>query len=93
MFGFNKKQVDNLGLPLMSSINKSRMKQLSRFQSSQKKYYYISLERLKQSKQLLIKVRKSRNTVPAMCFHWLQEMEVLETGHTEASVDISKPVI
>jgi 3,4-dihydroxy 2-butanone 4-phosphate synthase / GTP cyclohydrolase II len=91
-----KKQVDNLKLPLMSSINKSRMQTAFTVSIEAKKGITTGIsvqDRAKTIKTAINpKVRKSEIVSPGHVFPLVaRNGGVLErAGHTEASVDISK---
>ena len=91
-----KKQVDNLKLPLMSSINKSRMQTAFTVSIEAKKGITTGISAQDRAKTIKIainpKVRKSEIVSPGHVFPLVaRNGGVLErAGHTEASVDISK---
>ncbi len=91
-----KKQVDNLRLPLMSSINKSRMQTAFTVSIEAKKGITTGIsvqDRAKTIKTAINpKVKKSEIVSPGHVFPLVaRNGGVLErAGHTEASVDISK---
>jgi 3,4-dihydroxy 2-butanone 4-phosphate synthase / GTP cyclohydrolase II len=91
-----KKQVDNLKLPLMSSINKSRMQTAFTVSIEAKKGITTGIsaqDRAKTIKTAInLKVKKSEIVSPGHVFPLVaRNGGVLErAGHTEASVDISK---
>ncbi len=91
-----KKQVDNLKLPLMSSINKSRMQTAFTISIEAKKGVTTGIsaqDRAKTIKTAIKKnVKKSEIVSPGHVFPLVaRNGGVLErAGHTEASVDISK---
>ena len=91
-----KKQVDNLGLPLMSSINKSRMQTAFTVSIEAKKGITTGISAKDRAKTIKTainsKVKKSEIVSPGHVFPLVaRNGGVLErAGHTEASVDISK---
>ena len=91
-----KKQVDNLGLPLMSSINKSRMQTAFTVSIEAKKGITTGISAQDRAKTIKTainsKVKKSEIVSPGHVFPLVaRNGGVLErAGHTEASVDISK---
>ncbi len=91
-----KKQVDNLKLPLMSSINKSRMQTAFTISIEAKKGITTGISAQDRAKTIKTainpKVRKSEIVSPGHVFPLVaRNGGVLErAGHTEASVDISK---
>ena len=91
-----KKQVENLKLPLMSSINKSRMQTAFTISIEAKKGITTGISAQDRAKTIktAIKpnVRKSEIVSPGHVFPLVaRNGGVLErAGHTEASVDISK---
>ena len=91
-----KKQVDNLKLPLMSSINKSRMQTAFTVSIEAKKGITTGISAQDRAKTIKTainpKVRKSEIVSPGHVFPLVSRNGgVLErAGHTEASVDISK---
>ena len=91
-----KKQVDNLKLPLMSSINKSRMQTAFTISIEAKKGITTGISAQDRAKTIKIainpKVKKSEIVSPGHVFPLVaRNGGVLErAGHTEASVDISK---
>ena len=91
-----KKQVENLKLPLMSSVNKSRMQTAFTISIEAKKGITtgISAQDLAKTIKTAIKpkVKKSEIVSPGHVFPLVaRNGGVLErAGHTEASVDISK---
>ena len=91
-----KKQVDNLKLPLMSSVNKSRMQTAFTVSIEAKKGITTGIsahDRAKTIKTAInLKVKKSEIVSPGHVFPLVaRKGGVLErAGHTEASVDISK---
>ncbi len=91
-----KKQVDNLKLPLMSSINKSRMQTAFTISIEAKKGITTGISAQDRAKTIktAIKpnVKKSEIVSPGHVFPLVaRNGGVLErAGHTEASVDISK---
>ena len=91
-----KKQVDNLKLPLMSSINKSRMQTAFTVSIEAKKGITTGISAQDRAKTIKTainpKVRKSEIVSPGHVFPLVaRNGGVLErAGHTEASVDISK---
>ena len=91
-----KKQVDNLKLPLMSSINKSRMQTAFTVSIEAKKGITTGISAQDRAKTIKTainpKVRKSEIVTPGHVFPLVaRNGGVLErAGHTEASVDISK---
>ncbi len=91
-----KKQVDNLKLPLMSSINKSRMQTAFTISIEAKKGITTGIsaqDRAKTIKKAINpKVKKNEIVSPGHVFPLVaRNGGVLErAGHTEASVDISK---
>ena len=90
-----KKQVDNLKLPLMSSINKSRMQTAFTISIEAKKGITTGISAQDRAKTIRIainpKVKKSQIVSPGHVFPLVaRDGGVLErAGHTEASVDIS----
>ena len=96
MFGVNKKQVDNLKLPLMSSVNKSRMQTAFTVSIEAKKGITTGISTQDRAKTIKTainpKVKKSEIVSPGHVFPLVaRNGGVLErAGHTEASVDISK---
>ena len=91
-----KKQVDNLKLPLMSSINKSRMQTAFTISIEAKKGITTGISAHDRAKTIKIainpKVKKSEIVSPGHVFPLVaRNGGVLErAGHTEASIDISK---
>ena len=91
-----KKQVDNLKLPLMSSINKSRMQTAFTVSIEAKKGITTGISAQDRAKTIKTainsKVKKSEIVSPGHVFPLVaRNGGVLErAGHTEASVDISK---
>ena len=91
-----KKQVDNLKLPLMSSINKSRMQTAFTISIEAKKGVTTGISAHDRAKTIKTainpKVKKSEIVSPGHVFPLVaRNGGVLErAGHTEASVDISK---
>ena len=91
-----KKQVDNLKLPLMSSINKSRMQTAFTISIEAKKGITTGISAQDRAKTIKTainpKVKKSDIVSPGHVFPLVaRNGGVLErAGHTEASVDISK---
>ena len=91
-----KKQVDNLKLPLMSSVNKSRMQTAFTISIEAKKGITTGISAQDRAKTIKIaikpKVKKSEIVSPGHVFPLVaRNGGVLErAGHTEASVDISK---
>tara|TARA_E500000178_G_scaffold330372_1_gene362210 strand:+ start:962 stop:2017 length:1056 start_codon:yes stop_codon:yes gene_type:complete len=91
-----KKQVDNLKLPLMSSINKSRMQTAFTVSIEAKKGITTGISAHDRAKTIKTainpKVKKSEIVSPGHVFPLVaRNGGVLErAGHTEASVDISK---
>ncbi len=91
-----KKQVDNLKLPLMSSINKSRMQTAFTISIEAKKGISTGISAHDRAKTIKTainpKVKKSEIVSPGHVFPLVaRNGGVLErAGHTEASVDISK---
>jgi len=90
-----KKQVDNLKLPLMSSINKSRMQTAFTISIEAKKGITTGISAQDRAKTIKTaikpKVKKSEIVSPGHVFPLVaRNGGVLErAGHTEASVDIS----
>ena len=91
-----KKQVDNLKLPLMSSINKSRMQTAFTVSIEAKKGITTGISAQDRAKTIKTainpKVKKGEIISPGHVFPLVaRKGGVLErAGHTEASVDISK---
>ena len=91
-----KKQVDNLKLPLMSSVNKSRMQTAFTISIEAKKGITTGISAQDRAKTIKTainpKVKKSEIVSPGHVFPLVaRNGGVLErAGHTEASVDISK---
>ena len=91
-----KKQVDNLKLPLMSSINRSRMQTAFTISIEAKKGITTGISAQDRARTIKTainpKVRKSEIVSPGHVFPLVaRDGGVLErAGHTEASVDISK---
>ncbi len=91
-----KKQVDNLRLPLMSSINKSRMQTAFTISIEAKKGITTGISAQDRAKTIKTainpKVKKKEIVSPGHVFPLVARAGgVLErAGHTEASVDISK---
>ena len=91
-----KKQVDNLKLPLMSSINKSRMQTAFTVSIEAKKGITTGISAQDRAKTIKTainpKVKKNEIVSPGHVFPLVaRDGGVLErAGHTEASVDISK---
>ena len=91
-----KKQVDNLKLPLMSSINKSRMQTAFTISIEAKKGITTGISAQDRARTIKTainpKVKKSDIVSPGHVFPLVaRNGGVLErAGHTEASVDISK---
>ena len=91
-----KKQVDNLKLPLMSSINKSRMQTAFTVSIEAKKGITTGISAQDRAKTIKTainpKVKKNEIVSPGHVFPLVaRNGGVLErAGHTEASVDISK---
>ena len=91
-----KKQVDNLRLPLMSSINKSRMQTAFTISIEARKGITTGISAQDRAKTIKTainpKVKKSEIVSPGHVFPLVaRNGGVLErAGHTEASVDISK---
>ncbi len=91
-----KKQVDNLKLPLMSSINKSRMQTAFTVSIEAKKGITTGISAQDRAKTIKTainsKVKKSEIVSPGHVFPLVARTGgVLErAGHTEASVDISR---
>ncbi len=91
-----RKQVDNLKLPLMSSINKSRMQTAFTISIEAKKGITTGISAQDRAKTIKTainpKVKKSEIVSPGHVFPLVaRNGGVLErAGHTEASVDISK---
>ena len=91
-----KKQVDNLKLPLMSSINKSRMQTAFTISIEAKKGITTGISAQDRAKTIKTainpKVKKNEIVSPGHVFPLVARAGgVLErAGHTEASVDISK---
>jgi 3,4-dihydroxy 2-butanone 4-phosphate synthase/GTP cyclohydrolase II len=91
-----KKQVENLKLPLMSSVNKSRMQTAFTISIEAKKGITTGISAQDRAKTIKTaikpKVKKSEIVSPGHVFPLVaRNGGVLErAGHTEASVDISK---
>ena len=91
-----KRQVDNLKLPLMSSINKSRMQTAFTISIEAKKGITTGISAQDRSRTIKVainpKVKKNEIVSPGHVFPLVaRNGGVLErAGHTEASVDISK---
>jgi 3,4-dihydroxy 2-butanone 4-phosphate synthase/GTP cyclohydrolase II len=91
-----KKQVDNLKLPLMSSVNKSRMQTAFTISIEAKKGITTGISAQDRAKTIKTainpKVKKNEIVSPGHVFPLVaRNGGVLErAGHTEASVDISK---
>ena len=91
-----KKQVDNLKLPLMSSVNKSRMQTAFTISIEAKKGITTGISAQDRAKTIKTainpKAKKSEIVSPGHVFPLVaRNGGVLErAGHTEASVDISK---
>ena len=91
-----KKQVDNLKLPLMSSVNKSRMQTAFTISIEAKKGITTGISTQDRAKTIKTainpKVKKTDIVSPGHVFPLVaRNGGVLErAGHTEASVDISK---
>ena len=91
-----KKQVENLKLPLMSSVNKSRMQTAFTISIEAKKGITTGISAHDRAKTIKTainpKVKKSEIVSPGHVFPLVaRNGGVLErAGHTEASVDISK---
>ena len=91
-----KKQVDNLKLPLMSSVNKSRMQTAFTISIEAKKGITTGISAHDRAKTIKTainpKVKKSEIVSPGHVFPLVaRNGGVLErAGHTEASVDISR---
>ena len=91
-----KKQVDNLKLPLMSSVNKSRMQTAFTISIEAKKGITTGISAQDRAKTIKTainpRVRKSEIVSPGHVFPLVARSGgVLErAGHTEASVDISR---
>ena len=91
-----KKQVDNLKLPLMSSVNKSRMQTAFTISIEAKKGITTGISTQDRAKTIKAainpKVKKTDIVSPGHVFPLVaRNGGVLErAGHTEASVDISK---
>ena len=91
-----KNQVDNLKLPLMSSVNKSRMQTAFTISIEAKKGITTGISAQDRAKTIKTainpKVKKSEIVSPGHVFPLVaRNGGVLErAGHTEASVDISK---
>ncbi len=91
-----KKQVDNLKLPLMSSVNKSRMQTAFTVSIEAKKGITTGISAQDRAKTIKTainpKVKKKEIVSPGHVFPLVaRNGGVLErAGHTEASVDISK---
>ncbi len=91
-----KKQVDNLKLPLMSSINKSRMQTAFTISIEAKRGITTGISAQDRAKTIKTainpKVKKSEIVSPGHVFPLVaRNGGVLErAGHTEASVDISR---
>ena len=91
-----KKQVDNLKLPLMSSVNKSRMQTAFTVSIEARKGITTGISAQDRAKTIKIainpKVKKSEIVSPGHVFPLVaRKGGVLErAGHTEASVDISR---
>ena len=91
-----KKQVDNLKLPLMSSVNKSRMQTAFTISIEAKKGITTGISAQDRARTIKTainpKVKKSEIVSPGHVFPLVARRGgVLErAGHTEASVDISK---
>ena len=92
----NKKQVDRLGLPLMSSVNKARMQTAFTVSIEAKKGITTGISAYDRAKTIKVainnKSKKSDIVSPGHVFPLIAKNGgVLErAGHTEASVDISK---
>ena len=92
----SKKQIDNLKLPLMSPINKSRMQTAFTISIEAKKGITTGISAQDRAKTIKIainpKVKKNDIVSPGHVFPLVARTGgVLErAGHTEASVDISK---
>ena len=91
-----KKQVDNLKLPLMSSVNKSRMQTAFTISIEAKKGITTGISAQDRAKTIKIainpKAKKNEIVSPGHVFPLVARVGgVLErAGHTEASIDISK---
>ena len=91
-----KKQVDNLKLPLMSSVNKSRMQTAFTVSIEAKKGITTGISAHDRAKTIKVAInpnaKKSEIVSPGHVFPLVaRNGGVLErAGHTEASVDISK---
>ena len=91
-----KKQVDNLKLPLMSSVNKSRMQTAFTVSIEARKGITTGISAQDRAKTIKIainpKVKKNEIVSPGHVFPLVaRKGGVLErAGHTEASVDISR---
>ncbi len=91
-----KKQVDNLKLPLMSSVNKSRMQTAFTISIEAKKGITTGISAQDRAKTIKIainpKAKKNEIVSPGHVFPLVARAGgVLErAGHTEASIDISK---
>jgi 3,4-dihydroxy 2-butanone 4-phosphate synthase / GTP cyclohydrolase II len=92
----NKKQIDNLNLPLMSPVNKSRMQTAFTVSIEAKKGITTGISAQDRAKTIKTainpNVKKSDIVSPGHVFPLVaRQGGVLErAGHTEASVDISK---
>jgi len=91
-----KKQVDKLGLPLMSSVNKARMQTAFTVSIEAKKGISTGISAFDRAKTIKVainpKVKKKDIVSPGHVFPLVAKNGgVLErAGHTEASIDISK---
>ena len=91
-----KKQVDNLRLPLMSSINKSRMQTAFTVSIEAKKGITTGISAKDRARTIKIaskkKVNKKDIVSPGHVFPIIAKDGgvLVRAGHTEASVDISK---
>ena len=91
-----KKQIDNLRLPLMSSINKSRMQTAFTISIEAKKGITTGISAQDRAKTIRTainpNVKKSEIVSPGHVFPIISKDGgvLVRAGHTEASVDISK---
>ena len=96
MFSFNKNKVDELNLPLMSSLNQARMQTAFTISIEAKKGITTGISAFDRAKTVKIAIKKKSRqkdiVSPGHVFPLVARSGgVLErAGHTEASVDISK---
>ena len=88
----SKKQIDNLKLPLMSPINRSRMQTALQSLLKRKKEY-VSQHMIEQEIKTAINLKLTKGyNIARTCISFSSKTRwsLERAGHTEASVDISK---